>query len=256
MGMVLPLQRDLLLNPYEKGLVGSVNVEKEKKEYPQVNKTKIVPILNTLAVTGVLDRGKGVVQQQFAFLALPDNRTIYIDNVIQISTASKIQSLELGTLGILNDSNWVYHNGKRTLYHSDGETVFTATGTASDAAEIKFSSPWYNIDNELGIVCLKITGGQKYVANHNPSRGRIEQLFHLNNLENPVLPIKRISKTKRLLAETVLIFYPGQQWTDTRTVPEKCNIIVDPKNSSCYKIMLEDGKTIVFDLKKLDIVVD
>ena len=240
MGMVMPLQDDLLLTPYERGLIGTLNVQGVKKEKPVLEKVNVADFPDKLGVCGVLARANGLVTQRFGFLALPDGRALYVDTV-QPKPEATIKSLALGTLGVLNESTWVYHNGQRTLYHSQGKTIFTALGDKEPAHD--FQSQWYNIDDELGIVCLKTSGHQRYVPNHKPHRGRLQQLFHLNYLED----------VDNSLVESVIVFYPAQKKDSTRIAAGQCRLQTPASNR--YLVQLEDGMKVEFDLDNLVITV-
>lgn len=238
MGMTLPLQKDLLLTPYQLGLVGSINVDGVKKEYPKIKQIEIQDSSDWLGICGILERAGGVISQRFGFLALPDGRTIYTD-LIEKKGDAKIISLELGSLGILNEPGWVFHNGKRTLYNKNGEKVFSSHG--DEESPVDLNSPWYNIDEELGIICISDSGNQRYIPNKKSVRGRVEQLLHLNYIEKP----------KRFPINTVLILYPGRNTEETQKASEKCKIT--KPDSSIYNLILEDGKKITFNLENLSI---
>lgn len=245
MGMIIPMQKDLLVSPYEKSLVGSIEVPGIKNEYPSVRKVEFPDVGKAFAVAGVLDRGRGAAEQRFAFLALPDGRTIYADRLQQTST-TRIKRADLGSLAILNEPNWVYHNGKRTLYHVSGEQVFAAAGEDAPASEM-FNSPWYNVDDALGILVLKANGRQTYTPTHKQERGRVEQLLQLNSF----VPDDKASSAP--LAQTVAVFYPTQKHADTKRVAKAVKL--EPTGDDAFSIKLEDGKIVAVDLKKLTVTV-
>src|SRR5439155_6722795 len=128
-------------------------------------------------IAAVLSRADGAIEQRVAFVALADGRTVYCDS-LRLTGEKRPQAINLGTLGVLNDASWVYHDGKRTLRFEGGEKTFVAKD-AEKAEAFTASSPWYNLDG-LGIVCLKTTGEQIYNARRSAVKARLEQLFHLN----------------------------------------------------------------------------
>ncbi|MBN1902524.1 hypothetical protein JW926_14450, partial [Candidatus Sumerlaeota bacterium] len=106
---------------------------------------------------------------------------------------------------------------------------------------VLLNSPWYNIDDDLGIVSLTESAKSCYIPNKKSVRGRVEQLFHLNYLENP----------ERFPVETVLIFYPGWRKDETRIASEKCSLL--KPSPFVFHLKLEDGKKFSFDFENLSI---
>jgi len=251
MGMVLPLQRDLLLAPYERSLIGVVQVAGVEKESPKVRKTVVLRDNKTLSVCGILDRAEGHVEQRFAVVAFPDGRTLYVDALLPKTTDTQVLKLELGALSVLNDVNWVHHDGTRTLYSRQGEKTFSATGP-EDEPPVELSSPWYNLDNALGILCLQTSGRQTYRPTHKPSRGRTEQLFCLNVVSPEARSTMLPTFLGNAAAETVLIFCPAQKHEDTRDAAEKVVCERDAP-TLIYRIRLADGKEVRVDLDALNV---
>jgi hypothetical protein len=238
MGMVMPLRKDLLVTPNDRGLIGVVDA---KKETPQLKEWNLIDAVGDfLAVCGELDRGGGALSQRFAFVALPDGRVVYADIVTAIATnTARPPAFHGGTIGVLNDANWVYHTAAtRTLHYAQGQATFDATKDA-DFRDIEFASPWYNLDNALGIVCLQTTGRQLYRERPTAARGRREQLLHLN-------------AAATFPARAVLVFYPAQSAARTRAVAPKCRLIAtaDPQK---FSVVLDDGKRLDFDLKRFNV---
>jgi hypothetical protein len=244
MGMVMPLEKDLLLAPNERSLVGVVSASRLKREAPRVRKAVVSPMKDALGVCGVLERAGGAVEQRIAFLALPDGRSLYVDQLRQTS-ATKGLTLELGLLSVVNDLRWVYGDGKRDLHHEGGRETFAAAGETT-ATPRSLKSRWYNLDDNLGIVCLWTSGRQTYVPNHKPDRGRIEQSFFLNSVGSVD------AKPGSILAESVLLFYPGQAHRDTQAIARKVNLEAQ-KGEGAYAISLEDGRNVTIDLNRLSI---
>jgi hypothetical protein len=242
MGMVFPLQNDLLWSPYELSMVGSVQVKGVKREYPRVKQVKVDHGNWHFSVAGVLDRGDGAAEQRFAFVALNDGRVVYIDSV-RLTTTTKVSQLNLGTVAVVNEERWPYHDGKRVLYHAGGDATFDWKKQVSEPLRLK--SKWYNIDDSLGILCMKSTGEAEYVPNWQPTRGRVEQLFHLNAV-NP-----GEAEPGTIIAETVLVFYPGQKHEDTSKIAEKVELTV--AKDGVYTLA-HSTETITADLNKLKIV--
>jgi len=143
-----------------------------------------------------------------------------------------------------NDANWCFHNGRRTLYHDNGKTAFQAEG--EDETPVAFESKWFNIDNEMGIVCLRSVG-QRYLPFHKPWRGRLRQFFSLNYVE-----AGQEEFLGENIAETALVFYPGKGRRFTRNASARCKAGRD-HHTGAYVIRLEDGKEITIDLVDLKV---
>ncbi len=246
MGMVLPLRKDLLLAPNERSLIGMIEMTDGKRDTPVVRKVNVIDSPDTLAVAGILDRAGGTVEQRFAFVALPDGRAIYADSLKRVST-TRPAAIDLGTLGVLNDKEWVFHDGKRTLVYKDGEKVFAAAD-ADKGAPVALSSPWYNLD-DLGIICLKSSGEQIYNVKRSPTRGRLEQLFQLNHVPTPTIIA---AGTDQPFAGTILVLYPNQTPDETRKTAGQCRLEAG-KDALHFVIVMEDKSRIRVDLENLQL---
>lgn len=235
MGMVLPLDQDLLLAPYERGLIGSVTAQGVKGDPVQVRRAEVGGEPNRLTVCGVLERAGGAVEQRFAFVALPDGRTVYADALRQTSPTLGLR-VRGGTLHVLNDADWPLHDGTRTLDWAGGTRVFgpvSQNDEKGEAVPVRMTSPWFNLDGRLGIICLAAGGGQEYIPTRKPTRHRIEQPFHLNAPAEGVLP-----------EETVVVFYPGLSREETRSRADRCRL---EREGDKRTVVLEDGTRILWD---------
>ena len=241
MAMVMPLDKDLLLSPNERSMIGSIQTLETPKEKPVVRKFNLTPGAEGFGIAGSMDRAGGAIKQDFAFAALPDGRTIYVDRLTATSS-TQITKLVLGQLCVLNDKNWVFHDGKRVLDYENGRQTFTAVGETAVVAK-EFSSKWFCLDNKLGIVCLKTSGRQTYHPNHTQGNGRLEQIFSLNS---PMLNDNPVLKPGDMFAETVLVFLPASGMKETKSVSAKCSL--DQPTQAEYNVRLSDGMTVHADL--------
>lgn len=245
MGMTLPLQKDLLLTPYESSMLGALTVDSVRHERSIIKDVRYIELDNGFAVLGIASRAEGAVEQRFGFVARSDERSVYVDR-LYASPDAQIDALELGTIGIANEPHWIYHRGVRTL--SFQRTKEHITGAGLDETPFLFSCPWFNVDNVLGIVCLEGSGNQSWIPIHRYQRGRLQQLFVLNHYDERTLPIR---EENGLVAETALVFYPGQPHRKTRKAASRCQYKVLPEDR--FSICLEDGTSIEFDLNELSI---
>jgi hypothetical protein len=240
MGLVLPLQKDLLLTPNVRSLIGTFDARGDKPLVRQWNLIEHVGAF--LAVAGELTRLDGAASQLFAFIALEDGRVVYTDLVTPLgrrsATAPAIPHFRGALLGVLNDRNWVYHDGVRVLRSDQADVEFPAA--KGDAfRNVESSAPWYNLDDALGIVCLATSGRQVFDEHPTSAPGRREQLFSLND-------------TPRLPAASTIIFYPSQPASKTRTAAGRVKLSAgkDPRK---FSVTLDDGKRLDIDLIKLNI---
>lgn len=244
MGMMIPLRKDLLLTPNERSLIGSITMSDGKQDNPAATRVELLNEPAVLALSGSIDRAAGAIEQRFAFVALGDGRTIYADVLRMKNASTRPAAIDLGTLGVLNDRQWVYHNGVRTLHHDGGKAQFLAGGAASGNAT-KFSSAWFNLDG-LGIVCLKSSGTQIYNARPSMTRGRLEQLFHLNHVSPEAIAAAGAAP----FAGTVLVLYPNQAQGITQDMANKCKL--EPgRDDYHFEIRLNDHRRIECDLENL-----
>lgn len=245
MGQVLPLRPDLLFSPEMRGLIGHVAVEGVAREVPVAKQVAIAPLVDGLGVTGVLERGGGAVEQRFGFLALPDGRVVYVDRLTLVREA-RPTLLHLGTLGVLNDVQWPFHDGTRQVFSAGGEREFVAARAATEAA-VELSSPWFNVDQAFGIVRLAAAGPAVYAPVPTNAAGRLEQRFNLAAVPASVLAAARPGAQ---LAQGVFVFYPNQTAERTAAAAARCALLSAP-GESVVRVRLEDGLVVEFDLAAL-----
>jgi hypothetical protein len=153
--------------------------------------------------------------------------------------------LDGGTIGVLNDANWPFHNGKRTITHEQGTAVFYATNSARDSA-LSLQARWLNLDG-LGIVRLDSSGPARYDPKPTSAAGRLEQRFHLN--ATPPASWSR-AKTGEVIAHSVLLFCPNQSPTETKSTAERC-ATESLDSGKRVSLRLGDGTNVFIDLENL-----
>lgn len=89
--------------------------------------------------------------------------------------------------------------------------MFVAADATTDAP-VEFRSRWFNLDG-LGIVRVAASGPARYVPSPTSAAGRLEQRFHLNAIATASLAPQG---SAALVAQSVLVFYPGQSAAATR----------------------------------------
>jgi hypothetical protein len=248
MGMVLPLRGDLLISPNARSLIGQAEFAAEKGDPVVAQRVELSPDPKLLGVAGILSR-YGKLEQRFGFLALPDGRTVYVD-ILALTGAERPTAVNLGTLGILNDANWPYHDGTRTVSFEGGSRTFAAA-QAAEEGPVLLSSPWFNVDG-LGICILRASGQQVYVPQPTPAMGRLEQQFLLNTIPAEQLAAAEPSS---VIGHSVFVFYPGQSVEQTRAAASRCRLLSEPA-ARVVRLTLEDDTKVTIDLDELSIDVE
>lgn len=244
MGCVVPMGNDLLLSPEARGLIGHVVPDSGPTEVPEVRGATVARLDGGFGVAGVLGRGRGAVEQRFAFVALPDGRVVYADHLRSTGVAVRLRALSLGTLGVLNDVAWPFHRGVRALAHEGGSESFAAA-EARTAAPRRFDSRWLNLDDRLGIVRAASAGPAVYEPAPTSAAGRLEQRLHLN-----VLPASAFAD----LGGGVFVFYPNRNAAWTRAAAEHV-ALRSAREGRLLELRLEDALLLRLDLDASTIAV-
>jgi hypothetical protein len=253
MGMVLPMQKDLLLTPNERSLIGMID-----EDVPVMREVKLANIPGILALCGVIERGKPrrpstsqpspKIEQRFGFVSLPDGRSVYVDHLLQLNDTPP-HKVKLGALGVLNDDNWVYHNGSRELFAQDGGWSFGGLRKERGISE-SIHSNWINLDGCLGIGLLADNPFAIYDAGPTKAPGRLEQLLHLSVIQPDAL---KHAKPGDTIASTVLVFFPGQPKDQTSVAVAQCKLSGDGLHPV---VRLDDQTQLSFDLEKLEVSIE
>lgn len=238
MGMVLPLQKDLLFSPNERNLIGLIGGEDITREQPKVIEAHPRMVGNNFAITGTLSRANGAIDQRFAFVAMSDGRVVYVDDLL-VKKEIRNPQINLGTMTVLNDKNWVYHDGSRHLFWpkgfprgNKGQVEFDVNDKAS-TTPWTLDSPWYNLDNCFGVIIPASGGIQRYVDNRKIGNGRLEQPFHLTSLQHHT---KTLEPSSEPFTWETLVFFPGQSTAETEAIADtvKCKW---PEPGVCLLVM-------------------
>jgi hypothetical protein len=154
--------------------------------------------------------------------------------------------IALGTVGILNDKHWVYHDGVRTIHDANGELTVRAEDSAKPQA-VFMTSPWVNIDDRLGVINLNSNPREEFDPQPTHAPGRLEQLFHLNAVSSDTVAHAKIGD---VIAADAFVFYPSQQNAQTSQFAAKCTL--EPQSDpNVVALHLDDGTEISFNLSKL-----
>lgn len=246
MGQVMPLGENQLLAPEMRGLVGHVAVPGVAREAPVVREVAVAPREDGFGIAGVLARGGGALEQRFAFVALPDGRVVYADQV-RWTGGPRPTLLDLGTLGVLNDRHWPAHPGRRTVRFEGGERTFVAAEAERDAPGA-WRARWLHLDG-LGVVRLAATGEVRYVPQPSGAAGRLEQRLHLNAVPAAELG-RETAAPGDVIAHGVFVFYPDRTAAATRAAAAACRV-QGGAGAPGVQVVLEDGMVVAVDLARL-----
>lgn len=247
LGQIVPLREDLVFSPEGRGLVGYVGVDGLARERTEVKRVSLAPLAEGFGLVGVLGRGEGAAEQRFGFLALPDGRAVYAD-AVTLGELRRPSFLHLGTLGVLNDTRWPYHDGKRTIYAEGAERTFEGAKARGDATA-EFASRWLNVDGALGIVRLGASGPALYQPEPTSAAGRLEQRLVLNAVPASLLSSARPGDR---LAHGVYVFYPNSDARGTAAFASRCSLLSEP-GATPVRLRLDDGTEVSFDLEALSL---
>ena len=101
---------------------------------------------NGYVMNGELNTNDNTLNNRFAIYSTPDNAIIYLDNV-KANAAATITAEKGGLLAISTDELMKL---TRTLYYNNNGNI---SHKQTDGSAFRtFSSPWVNIDNELGVI--------------------------------------------------------------------------------------------------------
>lgn len=178
MGQAIPFAKDLLGSPNELGFVGTVEAAVEggpaarrgSAAQPAIEEVRVQYSNRWFSVVARLSRARGAIEQQTAFISLPEGCAVYAER-ITARKALEVERLETGAIGVLNEPEWVYQDGPRRLRWEGGEA---AVDGLRPTPSLAIQSPWVNLDDRWGFIGLGATAWS-YDANDKPSRGRREQ---------------------------------------------------------------------------------
>ncbi|MBN1420132.1 MAG: hypothetical protein JXP34_15240, partial [Planctomycetes bacterium] len=182
MGLVYPGGDTWFTAPWERGIVGRIEVEGAKDDAPAVRSHAARADAGALVVSADIGRCEGRVRQSIAFVALPEGPVIAIERLAAASPCVLRRALT-GSLGILNEPAGAVHGNARTIAHEGAR--FTVTGACDDPdREIPIASRWVLIDDRFGVIAL---GGERmlYVDANRFERARLREELHASAVAGP-----------------------------------------------------------------------
>ena len=176
MGLAIPFGKDLLGSPCETGFVGTLTLAgvPAPKKPIVLEKVKVTPAADNFTAAATLARNDGAIEQSIAMVSLGDGIAVYVER-LTARKALKLAGMETGTVGVLNEPEWVYQSGPRRVQWPG--TTREIDGR-KPAATFEVPGGWASIDNTWGFVSPDNLGFT-YEPNSKPARGRREQFLHL-----------------------------------------------------------------------------
>ncbi len=245
MGLVQPLDRDQLFSPESRSLVGHVVTAGDAGDRPRVHEATTAETSDGLAVLGVLRRAGERIEQRFAWVALRDGAVLFVDRLTTAADLSDVR-LDLGTLGLLNDSRWPDQRGVRELHHATG-TVVARAAEAATTPPWDSDSRWLNLDDRFGLVRLGASGRFRFVPAPTSAAGRLEQRLHLNA---PPHDVALAPAASGLVAHGTLLLLPGHTARATATAATRAALVSAP-GARLVVVRLADGRLVRIDLDRL-----
>lgn len=245
MGLVQPLERDQLFSPESRSLVGHVVLAGDIGDRPRVHDAMSTETAAGLGVVGVLRRAGERIEQRFAFIALRDGRVVFADRLTGFEPVPEVR-LDLGTLGVLNDSHWPDQRSERELHHAAG----TFVARAADAGRTPpwdSDSRWMNLDDRFGLIRLAGSGRFRFVPAPTSAAGRLEQRLHLNAGPHNIPPD---SDRGDLIAFGTALLLPGHTARATAAAAAASTVLSAP-GAPLVEVRLSDGLGLRIDFDHL-----
>lgn len=177
MGQAIPFTLDLLGSPYEAGFVGTIAAEGESQRTlsPRVEEMRVTKREDGFEVAARLSRCGGAVEQKVAFVSLGEGRVVYAQQIKALREV-KLKTMQTGTIGIINEPEWVYQAGPRKIAWAGGKAEIDGREAL---APVEYKTEWLSVADgwtfyPVGAEGLVLSGSGK------ASRRRREQIMHLS----------------------------------------------------------------------------
>lgn len=146
MGVTMPLDKDVLCFPCPGSYLGDIRESPDSQNAAiEVEDSKVATSADGFNVLTALKRCLGKVQQNCAFVSLPDGQSVYLEERVARDNLS-IASAESGNLWIYDDLRWPFQTQERVFY--------ARAGILQPAPGQVHNGNWLNISNHMGYVAL------------------------------------------------------------------------------------------------------
>jgi hypothetical protein len=223
-----------------------------------VDRYNVHPEENGFGACVSITRGDREIQQDVAFVSLPDGRSVYAEQFRALKHC-RIKQLRTGMIGVRNE----YYKeltdvakGHRTLYFPEGSSASFKGFFGKESDELKSFSPvpYLNLDHEMGYHVIG-SNGMYYLNRHEfPKYTGVENQLVLNHLTHFELP------EGETLPPLIVITMPNRNLEETRagvvqTAKLKCNkeeaTILETQGYLVYWHLSDRGQTVTAE-KSID----
>lgn len=167
MGLAMPLDRDVIIDPLQHCLVGDLRhadeAGREQAPAPLLLDHRVESDAEGFGVALVLSHCGGLVAQTCAFFALPDGRSVYFDERTALGPVTIARST-FANLAIHDDRHRPFQKGPRRYTG--------AMGPLDPVPAASVITSWLSIDERLGLVTL---GANRLTLAHRAGKPAI---FH------------------------------------------------------------------------------
>ena len=181
---------------------------------------------NAYTMNGQLSMCGASLDQRFVLYSTSGNAVIYLYDLYGLSSGT--MTIEGG--GLMGVSTDPFTNQTRTLYYKGGN--YTGNG----AAARNFTSPWVNIDNEVGI----IVGGDAENTMSFRNRSLVNSIY-----TTELYPIYNATETAlvsgRNAAARQIIYYSNVTSAQTQALSEKVQVLGVPAGWNAVIVPDPDG---------------
>lgn len=172
MAEVMPIAQDHILSPDSRNGVGRITVA--GKVLPvELKSVEVKPAADGFTVTMAVQHGDAI-RADLVFTSRPDGK-FQIDETLTALKEVTTDSIETLSFGILNNPNWVYETGKRTL-RLDGQATELAAGSGknveAEARQASIGQLLFVSDKPLAV---------HYTAAKKADRSRYTDMLVLNS---------------------------------------------------------------------------
>lgn len=185
MALALPQNGSWVVWPHTSSYLGYIN----EQESSTAKLLRVRPDVQTnrFRVTGSLQRCDGKVTQDFAFVSLPGDLTIYVER-LRAAEDFKLTARETGVIGHEYDLG----RNTRMLYGRFGKMTMQGVGGKESVHE--WPSDWFNIADQVGYVVKRCPGRKNVIRYHDLTQGvgrvpKLQEWFSLvGDAETRTLP--------------------------------------------------------------------
>jgi hypothetical protein len=214
MGLVYPSDDTWFTSPYDRGLVGRIEIDGARDTPPKL----VARNVNRLHVSGLRADGgfsfvgkflrcEGKVRQNLAVISLPDAPVIYVEQ-IRAAKDVTVRKIATGTVAILNEDASPIAPNQRRIWTAAGASVARGATNESTSTHV-WKTTWANVDDKLSLFA-QASGRIAYTENHAYQRARLEQVLAAN-YEAEVGP----RKPGEIISEAVVVLVPNAPHTQT-----------------------------------------